>query len=211
MAERKKLTDPSLDYLRKKLSTIDDLGQLILNTHLEIEMEMNKLIELGCFHPEQLDGARLTFFQKVCLVRSMCPRKDDTDIWELVLGLNKVRNDFAHGDTSETRSRKLQILKQKVLAACPVTKREFVRQGDEKDTIVYLAAICTYFMFGARWEMLGPDGIKGIEEERERIRLDNEMYDNELEDSQREQAEKEDRERQAAEADEYYGETYRDD
>jgi hypothetical protein len=70
MAEQQKIVDPSIESLRERLSDIDEVAQLILNAHLEIEAEMDYVLRLACFQPEHLERLRLGFYQRAQIARS---------------------------------------------------------------------------------------------------------------------------------------------
>lgn len=49
----------------------DRAAMVLLKGHLVIEEKLTESIEKSVFHPDHLDGARLTFAQKLAICRSL--------------------------------------------------------------------------------------------------------------------------------------------
>lgn len=73
----------------------DDLTLVVLKGHLLVEEVMIELASLVLPHSDCLDSARLTFYQRACVVKAAIPSRA-TDCWELIFKLNSLRNDLAH-------------------------------------------------------------------------------------------------------------------
>ena len=73
----------------------DDLALVVLKGHLLVEEVLVELTDLVLPHSQELDNARLTFYQRACVVKAAIPSKPD-DCWPLVFALNSLRNDLAH-------------------------------------------------------------------------------------------------------------------
>jgi hypothetical protein len=56
---------------------------------------LNELVGLVLPHSQELDNARLSFYQRACVVKAALPSKQN-DCWQLVFALNSIRNDLAH-------------------------------------------------------------------------------------------------------------------
>lgn len=87
-------------------NTTRDVDLLVLKGHLLVEQFLTSLIESYCWKPEFLEDARLSFFNKVKLVRCfvMHPMPDDS-IWDNVERLNRLRNELAHKWKPEKRKK----------------------------------------------------------------------------------------------------------
>lgn len=74
---------------------ITDLALMILKGHLVIEQQLTSILAHHVQQPTALADARLSFSQKLAVVRAMCPRYT-IDVWEFPRLLNTLRNDYAH-------------------------------------------------------------------------------------------------------------------
>jgi hypothetical protein len=75
----------------------DDLSLIILKGHLLIEELLNEAIKLKVKDPTQLRDAKLTFNQRLCLLRSFEELKIGSfDIHDAIKKLNILRNEIAH-------------------------------------------------------------------------------------------------------------------
>ena len=68
----------------------------VLKAHLMIEEVMNTFLDRKLKHPEALKGARLSFAQRLCLVRSLARSAPDHWAYQAVEKLNSIRNSLAH-------------------------------------------------------------------------------------------------------------------
>ncbi len=95
--------DP-LDAIKRHLERTDDPTLLILRAHLLVEERLRDILARICRSPGELDPARLSFYQVLCLCRAVVGR-DDEPAWGFVARLNEVRNRMAHrldpGDLDE--------------------------------------------------------------------------------------------------------------
>lgn len=95
--------DP-LDTIKEHLDKTDDPTLLILRAHLLVEERLSDVLARICRSPEELPGARLSFYQALCLCRAVVGRQEDP-AWGFVARLNEVRNRMAHrldpGDLDE--------------------------------------------------------------------------------------------------------------
>lgn len=72
-----------------------DITLMILKGHLLIEEEINALLSMFVNYQKELDAASLTFFQKVCILRSLFPEYTHT-VFNKAETLNRLRNKIAH-------------------------------------------------------------------------------------------------------------------
>lgn len=96
--------DDLADYIGQQLAKSDDPTLLILRTHLLIEERMRDVLAGACQSADELEPARLSFYQVYCLCRAIVGRTDEP-AWAFVTRLNEVRNRMAHhldpGDLDE--------------------------------------------------------------------------------------------------------------
>lgn len=106
--------ETALQEIRTKfeehLAHMDESALVILKGHLVIEETLTEIIDTFVHHGEQLEGARLTFAQKVALARSMSLDEYNNEMWQLVLAVNSLRNEMAHALQSSKRVTKTKAL-----------------------------------------------------------------------------------------------------
>ena len=69
---------------------------IILKGHLLVEEELNGFLVHCSFQPAALEDARLTFLQKLRVVRAFYPLRQTAIEWGLAEELNKLRNKISH-------------------------------------------------------------------------------------------------------------------
>jgi hypothetical protein len=74
----------------------DDFTTVVLKAHLVLEQYLTRLISVYCRHPKYLEGARLTFWQKIQLAKAFVFFPIDEHIWRSLELVNSIRNDVAH-------------------------------------------------------------------------------------------------------------------
>lgn len=79
---------------------------LILRGHLLIEEQLNELIRIMAVHPKYLLNKRLTFDNKLSVIRSFHVNGSEKG-WAIIESINKLRNDIAHSLPSERREDKI--------------------------------------------------------------------------------------------------------
>lgn len=84
-----------LEEIRRHLDKTDDPILVILRAHLLIEERLRDILARICRSPDELQMARLSFHQALCLCRAVIGRQDDP-AWDFVARLNEVRNRIAH-------------------------------------------------------------------------------------------------------------------
>ena len=92
------------------LRSPDDLLNMVLRGHLLVEEQLDRAVRAFVQRPQDVDAARLTFFQKIQLTRAFNIRHPDEPVWRAVAALNVLRNDLAHRLTSSERDRKAREL-----------------------------------------------------------------------------------------------------
>jgi hypothetical protein len=89
----------------------DSAGMVALKGHLVIEEKITTAIEKFVFHPRYLDDARLTFAQKLAISRCLSLDEDGNSMWELVAGLNRLRNVLSHSLEGTSRANAMNALR----------------------------------------------------------------------------------------------------
>ena len=99
-----------LAKLEEHLRYVDESALVILKGHLVIEETLGEIISTFVFHGEHLEGARITFPQKVAIARTMSLDEHANEMWQLVLAINGLRNELAHALQSPKRVAKTKAL-----------------------------------------------------------------------------------------------------
>jgi len=103
MPDDQELTD---DEFHDALQQEDQMG-LVIRTHLFIEYELNKLLDLITLGKKQLKAMDLDYFQRANL---LCAIALDDDYLSPLVSLGKIRNDFAHKPNMKlTKSRERNL------------------------------------------------------------------------------------------------------
>ena len=84
------------DRMLRLMPMTDDLTLIILKGHLLIEEQLNDFFDRCAMYPRILDGARLSFAQKLRVVRAFCVSPNDSVSWLLADELNRLRNKISH-------------------------------------------------------------------------------------------------------------------
>jgi hypothetical protein len=137
----KKYFNQFIEHMRQ----VDDVALTVLKGHLLIEGIIDNILEVFFFHPEQLQSARLTFFQKVALARAYALRKNKDSVWDLVLAINELRNATAHELAGEKRQRKLEEVRRLYIAGAlsEATKRPGI---EDKELVEFACADCVGYL-----------------------------------------------------------------
>jgi hypothetical protein len=118
-----------------------DLTLIILKGHLLIEEELNSFLVHCSFQPEALEDARLTFLQKLRVVRAFYPLRQTAREWNIAEDLNKLRNKISHhAEVLDLHS----LIDRLVSAAKPQRsdrpRRRVTRADNLRHVIIHLAA-----------------------------------------------------------------------
>jgi hypothetical protein len=90
------ITAPDESRLKRLLPKGRDLTLIILKGHLLVEEELSGFLADSSFQPEALEDARLTFLQKLRVVRAFYPLRRNAVQWRIAEELNKLRNKISH-------------------------------------------------------------------------------------------------------------------
>ncbi len=128
----------------EQMSRIDEVAHVVLKGHLLLEEALTRILEQYVFHREYLEGARLSFYDKMQLCRSLCLRKADYLEWDLLGALNALRNELAHTLDSPGREKKLSRVKVVYVSA---TRSGKIKEETQPADIIFLAcAHCAGFL-----------------------------------------------------------------
>ena len=101
---------------RKLLGAYDELGQITLKGHLEIESTLNDILRTVFQREKFFKQTRLNFMQRVRLVQAMSDHEDEDFGWPLVMAFNALRNDIAHQGKGDNRAQLIKDLRGKLKA-----------------------------------------------------------------------------------------------
>ena len=73
-----------------------DVLTVILKGHLLIEEQLQSIIEAAVHSPELIREARLTFYQRLMLARSIMGHFNQSVAWDAMESLNAIRNRLVH-------------------------------------------------------------------------------------------------------------------
>jgi hypothetical protein len=131
-----------INKFRAQLSTVDELAQVILKGHLEVERYLDDAFGTIFFHPEYLD--RLSFTLKMNVVRAYAWNSDTRPDWQLIAKLNAVRNEIAHrGKNLSVKTADLRDVLSNMIRS---DVKERVKQVSDKEVVVLAAAFCAGFL-----------------------------------------------------------------
>lgn len=105
------MTDQAATELSPRIADLllggDDLLDVVLRGHLHVEQLLLSMIEHWAVSPRYVADARLSFSQKLSLVRALNLHHPAEPIWNALAALNTLRNDLAHRLTSDQREKKV--------------------------------------------------------------------------------------------------------
>lgn len=76
-----------------------DIIETIVHIHTDVEHRLDTVLKEYFASPEFYEDARLTFYQKLNLVRAKHWQRQDHPVWQLIKQLNSLRNDTSHHPT----------------------------------------------------------------------------------------------------------------
>jgi hypothetical protein len=132
------------NFLRLVTQLEDDKAAIVaLKGHLVLEERITAAIEKFVFHPEQLEGARLTFAQKLSIARSISLDEHQNSMWDLVERLNKLRNTLSHSLKGASRVDAMNALRSTYAKERELEEWE---KNDEALLIFSAVAYCLGFI-----------------------------------------------------------------
>jgi len=175
--------DKYAQLFHDKMSQTDPLLQAILVGHLIIETALDNILAVVFFHPEHVfREAKLSFAQKVHVVRAYGLRKDDNSMWNMILTVNTLRNELAHNLEGEKKDARLQKLRDLFVAeATDEMRRSLEKDGKSLEEMpnpviaVLSCSLCTGFLSSYEEDVTSLRGIldaidEGMNPDHERVR-----------------------------------------
>jgi len=159
MATEQERADEFFENYRRHLNQVDDIVHVVLNAHLDVEQTLDSFLTVVFFHPEYLRKCNLHYFDKVQIARAYSEVLHERPEWSLMLALGGLRNAIAHGDKGMKRTDKIGDLRSKLSGLGSSQSQQRVRNADDKETVVYAAAICSGFICTLEkqlWEVRHP-------------------------------------------------------
>jgi hypothetical protein len=146
MTEEWDNSDEFINSYRAHLTEIDEIAQVILKGHLDVEMHLDDALRTICFHPEHLEENRLSFAQKVNVVRAYALNRSDRMEWNVIRKLNEVRNQIAHRGQEGRRTEKITELRNFLASWGAPNFGQNVQRVDEKEVVILAAVVCGGFL-----------------------------------------------------------------
>jgi hypothetical protein len=146
MTNEQEALDRAFERFRARLRHIDEISQIVLNGHLEVETGLDDLLNIAFFHPEYLRDSRLTFFQKTKIAQAQALGVGHSSEWPLMLMFNSLRNEIAHGGATEKRTDKIDELRKMLFGMGTAALHEKLNKADDKEIVIYTAAMCAGFL-----------------------------------------------------------------
>ena len=132
----------------------DDIMLVVLKGHLLIEDSLVTIIRKFVPHGEFINEARLGFHQKVQIARSLSWDEHQNAMWDLALGLNRVRNDMAHAlepPKVEDRIRALRTRYFEIFADSKQIQKE--KEDPDTEVLKYIVIVTLGFLSGFEKEV----------------------------------------------------------
>ena len=141
--------NPDLRRFIEKMSEVDELSSIVLKGHLLMEEMVTRAIEFYFFHGELLDGARLSFSQKLILVQAASTDQHENSMWNLISAVNSLRNEMVHSLERPKLQPRLNDLRAKYFNECP---EDAALQADEH-LLRNVVLLCMGFLSGVEREI----------------------------------------------------------
>lgn len=144
--EKERLKEKNAE-LAKIFGAIEKESLVILKGHLLIEESLNFIIENFVHHSDFMNKAKLTFYQKLNIARSMSLNEQENSMWVLIEKINTLRNDFSHRLESDKRESKIQVIIS--LYKTEMKSTDFEHDWENEDLPTFLAfviSLCLGFL-----------------------------------------------------------------
>lgn len=139
--DKKRLKEKQQE-LSKIFGNIDKESLVVIKGHLLIEESLNYIIENFVHHSEFMNKAKLSFYQKINVARSMSLSEQDNTMWILIEKINTLRNDFSHRLESEKRDEKINLIIS--LYNSEMKNSEFEQDWEKEDFPEFLAFVISF-------------------------------------------------------------------
>jgi len=146
MAEKQYETEPYIKEYRAQLAKVDEIAQIALKGHLEVEASLDEAVGAIFRRKDWLKETKLSFFKNATLMRAYAEHENENYLWPLMFTLNSLRNNIAHGGPSTKRTSKIDELRNKVRGFGGKDFKAFIAKASEQDVITHAAALCRGFL-----------------------------------------------------------------
>jgi hypothetical protein len=146
MADQPDDSDRFIKAFHKYLTEVDQVAQMVLSGHLDVEFHLDDVLRVIFWHPKHLQEGRLTFVQKLQVVRSYSLRVNDYPQWSVILAFNRLRNDIAHGRDSPKRRKRIGELRNALSGLGTAKFRDQVKEADGERIVAFAAAMSSGFL-----------------------------------------------------------------
>lgn len=148
------LRDRDIARIKREFKNIDSVALMVLKGHMFIEEKFDEILEAHAPHPIKFNDIRLTFHQKLHLIRSLGISGFNNSIWNMISALNELRNKLAHPTKSKVRENKENKLRSLYL-------KKFPEESNESDAVLFgwAAIYCMGFLEECRKEALSAKRI----------------------------------------------------
>ena len=131
--------------LQRELDNIDRVSVITMKCHMLLELHLKTIVEHHFFHPEHTFETHIGFHDWVCIARSLCLRKNRLGEWDLILAINRLRNEIAHPRGAERRTLLINQIKEIYIREAGVSADKIDAHSDEV-IVVHAAAHCIGFL-----------------------------------------------------------------
>jgi hypothetical protein len=116
----------------------DSILEITLKGHLVLEAQIDQILRQHFPSAEYYDDARLSFAQKLALIRARHWRLQDHDIWKLVQSLNKLRNTYSHKLDQGLLEQRLQdVLRMQLHISESPEETSGILKGDDRTQLIF--------------------------------------------------------------------------
>ncbi len=126
----------------------DSLLEIVLKGHLVIEIALDSILKLFFPSPKFYDDAKLSFHQKLQLVRARHWREQNNEVWHLITKINGLRNALAHNLEEEKIKKSLNSVLKYQLEIEPQESREVIVNETEKHQVLLAFGLIAGFLSG---------------------------------------------------------------
>lgn len=133
-----------MHYYFEHVPMVDDEIVTILKSHLLIEEQLIKLINIEIIRPEALADSRLSFHQLVCIAESMHWHSKDEWMWNSIRKLNKIRNSLSHELKPKSLERDIADFHCAIETKCPTEVKNRLRELDNTRLTMTIALLYSY-------------------------------------------------------------------
>jgi hypothetical protein len=151
MAEKDYELEPYIKEYRTELAKVDEVGQMILNGHLQVEAALNEV--LGAMFDKPQPVRKMRFADKVKIASAFADQEDEDIFWPIVQSFNAVRNTVAHGQDSEERKNGINQVRGQLQRFGDRKFQSFIATASEADIVTHAAALCRGFLLKVEYRV----------------------------------------------------------